>query len=420
MIIFFSTVYPYPKDNGKKIILSSMLEFFIAKYGAENILYVIIGSEEPLASSTDINVVHIKDVNKIYKALNVLVQSFFLRKKSIQEAILYNPQLMKQLKKVTDNYDPKLVVYDTVRSSQFFEGNYFNNEIEYVYLDDLFSVRYQKMLEAMENYPDVQLNSLGNFRKFVPKFAQRLVEFNFVNKFLLSFEKKMIYKREVETVNRFNNILLISDKESKELRNRTGKDNIYTVRPILYNSQEKYDRDYQGNARFIFLGALNIPHNDVSICKFIEKNMDNLIKDIPKIQLTIIGKNPSEELKKLVTRYKENVELLGYVEDLSKLFNESCAMIIPLLFGSGVKLKTLEALSFGLPVISTEFGVEGIDVHKDMCIVENDVEKFPQHMINLIDFRNNEKLSLKSYEFYWNNYSKEEVYKRYDSIFSRE
>ena len=415
-ILFVSSIYPYPKDNGKKIILSSIFEYFIEKYGSDNIFYYFIGNEK-VENEKKVHLIQKDPNNFIHKVTNIIKYSFLLQRKSIQESLIYNKKYRKDIEQIIKENNIDYVIYDTIRISQMFE----NSEVklyakENVYLDDLFSIRYQKMLDVLEKYPDADINPLGNFKKYVPNFLLPFVKIKFITKLLLKFERNLIEKREVETVNNFYNNLLISNKEVEVLKERSLKENIAEVRPLL-EKRYNYNRSYNGKPIFIFLGALNIPHNDFSICYFIEKNAERLLQDIPTFKLRIIGKNPSDKLISLVEKYSENLELCGYVEDLEAILNSACCMIVPLKFGTGVKLKTLEAFSRGVPIISTDYGVEGISVNESQVIIENDIMKFPQHMKLLMDADNNIKYSEKVYKFYEENYTKDIVYKMYQQIF---
>jgi glycosyltransferase involved in cell wall biosynthesis len=417
-ILMVSTQYPYPKDNGKKIILSSILEYFIEKYRNGNVEYIVVGDsfleEEP--------VVKVKLFNKpsvIEQVKNVILYSGFLRKKSIQESVLFSSKIKKRLIEYIESNEFDIVIYDTIRISQFFEGNQFNKTKEFVYLDDLFSVRYEKILKSIKEFPDVDFNVIGNFSKFLPAFAQKLVSFRTLNKFLLEFERRIIKKREIETAKMYSNSLLISQKEANLLNERSNCSTVKSIRPVVINRKDiLYNRNFTGEPNFIFLGALNIPHNNVSIYNFIKLNMDKLIEEIPNIKLQIVGKNPSPKLIELAENYPNNIELLGFVDNLDLLFSKACAMIVPLLFGSGVKLKTLEAFSRGLPVIATDYGIEGIDLPlKGECIVENKIENYVHHMKMLTDKQVNEKMSKLSFEFFNSYYSKNAVYAQYDRLF---
>ncbi|NER44776.1 glycosyltransferase family 4 protein [Bacillus megaterium NBRC 15308 = ATCC 14581] len=65
--------------------------------------------------------------------------------------------------------------------------------------------------------------------------------------------------------------------------------------------------------------------------------------EIPEFHIKIVGKNPSDKLKELQRQNSESVTITGFVEDLEIEIANSKAMIVPLLFGTGVKLKTLDA-----------------------------------------------------------------------------
>lgn len=419
-VLIISTQYPLPKDNGKKIILASIFNYFVDSYGKDNVEYMIVGSDQ-LDVVPEVKVSLINKPGVLNQMKNIFVYSGFLRKKSIQESVLYSKETRNRLINYIENEKFELVIYDTIRISQLFEGHKFQNTRQFVYLDDLFSVRYEKMINSMTEFPDIQFNPIGNFSKFLPKFARGMTNFQFINKLLLKLEKELIKMREIETAKAFPNSLLISEQEVKLLKERSNSKTVKSIRPIVVNSFEKKEiqRSFKGDPNFVFLGALNIPHNDVSISYFIKRNIDNLIREIPNVKISIIGKNPSHTLMELAKQYPDQVKILGFVEDLDLIFNECCAMIVPLLFGSGVKLKTLEAFARGLPVIATDYGVEGIDLPLNgECIVENEIEKFISHMKELTDIEANNRMSNLAFEFFVDQYSKKAVYKQYDRVFA--
>jgi glycosyltransferase involved in cell wall biosynthesis len=180
------------------------------------------------------------------------------------------------------------------------------------------------------------------------------------------------------------------------------------------------DRRYSGEPVFVFLGALNLPHNLSSIVHFIESQMDEITKKMPDARLRVIGKGASNELDKLAKTYGSALSVEGFVEDLDTVFADSCAMIVPLLFGSGLKIKMLEALSRGLPIISTDFGVEGIPVTSGVnCLVENDIDQYPQAMSTLTDVSYNSAISHEARKLYSENYSREVVLREYDLLFGK-
>jgi glycosyltransferase involved in cell wall biosynthesis len=419
-VVFVSTVFPFPTDNGKKLVVSGILKYLFERHGAEQVTYILLGSEAKDLSIKNFpcRCFALGKPSVLYRLRNILWLALIKRAKSIQELMLYSPKLGRALHNIVADIGPDLVICDTFRVGQFFETPERFRSTYVLYLDDLFSARYQKMLDVLRRLPSARMNPLGNFARFVPSLLRPLVRISHLQKWILQLEKKLVEKREQNCVDWFNRCLLINGDEADFLRKKTGHPYIRTVKPLLTRSASGSDRHFTGKPYFIFLGALNPPHNHFSIMHFIEGYMDETIEKIPGVTLRVIGKGASEELVELAEKYAGAVSLEGFVENLDTVFRESCAMIVPLLFGSGVKIKTLEALSRGLPVISTSFGVEGIPVTNNVnCVVENDIAKYPQLMLAATDMSYNTAISRAAREFYFENYAQERVFEEYDLCF---
>jgi glycosyltransferase involved in cell wall biosynthesis len=112
------------------------------------------------------------------------------------------------------------------------------------------------------------------------------------------------------------------------------------------------------------------------------------------------------------------VVVRGYVPDLDDLMARSCALLVPLRFGSGIKIKVLEALARGVPVLSTPVGAEGIETGVDCgVLVEPDIARFPVHMASLAEAARNAALSARAVEHHASTYAAAAAYTHYDAIF---
>lgn len=431
-VLIISTQYPYPADNGKKIILKSIFDFIIES--SDCVDCILIGNQESSMNfdTSVTNSLKIFGKPKLStQLLNILYSTLIRRRKSIQESILFSNKIKKRIGQQINKNNYDLILYDTLRTGQYMENR--PDVEQYIYLDDLFSIRYNNMLTVLSKYKDIKMQPLGNFKNNLPKALQKLVDSRTICRFLLNLEKNLIKKNENNSPEKFDKVLLISSKEINILKERNksncnSNNNIFEVKPklavpkVLDYKVQKKDRN-----RFIFLGALNVPHNDVSICKFIESTIRQISEHIPNFELVVIGKNPSAKLIELSKKYNQQIKLIGYIENLDIIFDEAAAMIIPLLFGSGVKIKTLEALSRGLPVISTDFGLEGISslsthenevsFFKNGFIIENDFSCYHKHISWLLDKGNNLKARKNALEFFNNNYSEAVINKEYLRIF---
>ncbi len=114
----------------------------------------------------------------------------------------------------------------------------------------------------------------------------------------------------------------------------------------------------------------------------IHEVMPHLRTLAPDVRISITGAGPPEELLRLAD---ENLHFVGEVADLSGFLHSSRVALAPVRFGAGVKLKVVDALAHGVPVVSTTVGAEGLDpkwmTHID---VEDDPIAFARAIANLV------------------------------------
>ena len=104
----------------------------------------------------------------------------------------------------------------------------------------------------------------------------------------------------------------------------------------------------------LFYGAMNRPENYKSAIWFIENVLPKLDEHY---RLIIVGAKPVREL---LAYQGERVIIKGFVEEVKPYFESCLCLVAPLLLGAGIKIKILEAMSAGMPVITNEIGAEGI------------------------------------------------------------
>jgi len=420
-IVFISTILPFPVDTGKRVVLSGILKYLCERYGADRVTYVLLGNPKDrgsLRTAMPCELLVVKRPSILAQSWSVLWFVFAKREKTIQEAMLYTAGLGRKIRALVGGLGPALVVCDTFRVGQFFETEERPDGSYFLYMDDLFSVRYGKMLEALARYPRAHVDPLGNFAQFVPSSLRVLAQPRSVQRWLLKAEQKRVEKRERGCVKWFDKTLLINKEEVDLLQRKTQQTSVQTIKPFLPSAEREVTRRYDGSPVFIILGALNFPQNQFSVTYFLESQMDKIIDRIGGVRVRVIGRGATDELLRLATEYEQNVSVEGYVEDLDSVFSEACAMLVPLLFGSGVKIKTLEAFARGLPVISTTYGIEGIPIENRVhCVVEDDITRYSAAMSELLDIDVNTEISRRAYKLYRENYSRDRLLREYDAIF---
>lgn len=124
----------------------------------------------------------------------------------------------------------------------------------------------------------------------------------------------------------------------------------------------------------LFCGSLDYLPNKNGLLWFYRNIWPELKAKIPEVKLTVVGRNGySKDYTPL--KQDEQIDFVGEVEVVAPYYQKSSMAIVPLLEGSGTRLKILEAMSFGVPVISTTIGADGIDYDNNYNILIADTPK---------------------------------------------
>lgn len=121
-----------------------------------------------------------------------------------------------------------------------------------------------------------------------------------------------------------------------------------------YNNMSECNRN-SNQKDILFFGAMARMENSLSALWFID-NVLPLLSDID-IRFVVLGSNPTEELK---AKESERIHVTGFVDAVEPYFEKSMCLVAPLVLGAGIKVKVLEAMSSGIPVLTNDIGIEGI------------------------------------------------------------
>ena len=129
-----------------------------------------------------------------------------------------------------------------------------------------------------------------------------------------------------------------------------------------------------------------------------------------------MGKNPGP-IRDLAAR-DPTIEVTGFVEDAVALIAQSQVAIVPLLAGSGTRIKILEAWAAGTPVVSTTLGAEGLEYRdREHLILADDAESFTAAVSELLALPvNRERIGAAGRRLYEEQYTWQTAWKALDSI----
>jgi glycosyltransferase involved in cell wall biosynthesis len=132
-----------------------------------------------------------------------------------------------------------------------------------------------------------------------------------------------------------------------------------------------------------FTGVLTYRPNFEGVRYFIEEILPRIRRTRPQVRLTVVGYGSPKDLAQLSA---PNVTVTGWVDDVRPYLAGAAAVIVPIRLGSGTRLKVVEALSMGRPMVSTTVGCEGIDVqHGRHLLVADEPDMFAASVCSLLE-----------------------------------
>ncbi|MEA3376634.1 MAG: glycosyltransferase family 4 protein [Chloroflexota bacterium] len=133
-----------------------------------------------------------------------------------------------------------------------------------------------------------------------------------------------------------------------------------SVIPICVDPDEKPLIERRPDPRAVtHLGTMFWPPNVEGVLWFAREVWPRVVDQVPGVRFTVIGKDPPREVRELPARVRR-VDVTGYVPDPEPYLAETAVFVVPLRAGGGMRVKIVDAWCWGVPVVSTSIGAEGI------------------------------------------------------------
>jgi len=136
----------------------------------------------------------------------------------------------------------------------------------------------------------------------------------------------------------------------------------------------------------LFVGTMHYYPNIDAVRYFFEAIYPFVRQARPDVRVQIVGHRPPPEIQRLAD--PPSIEVTGSVLDVRPYYERASVFIVPLRLGGGTRLKILEAMAMGLPVVSTSIGAEGLDIHPGEDIwIADDPRAFADGVLRLLSDR---------------------------------
>jgi len=135
--------------------------------------------------------------------------------------------------------------------------------------------------------------------------------------------------------------------------------------------------------RIIFCGAMDVLMNIYAVDWFARRVFPKVRESVSNAEFWIVGRNPVSKVKALTSL--SGVQVTGRVDDVRPYYTKSKIAVAPFRYGGGTKLKVLEAMALGVPVVATPVGCQGIEVAPGKHLFKEEKEEaFAQRVVNLL------------------------------------
>lgn len=398
-ILFLSQVLPYPLDAGPKTRSYFVLKYLAQKHDVTLVSFVR-DTDKPAY------IAHLATLCEAVHPVNLQRQALKDGFSLAQSFVLGLPFII-----LRDRFAAMTTAIETLIQKQHFDV---------IHADQLWMAEYA--LAAKEKAPHLKL--VLDQHNAVHLIPNRLAaaESNIFKRSILQREAKLLTNFEPQICQKFDHVVWVTEEDhqamatlSPQAGRRANSSNRHTIIPICTDPDEmapvtSTDRPH----RITFVGGLHWPPNAQGVRWFAETVFPHIRAQVPQAVLTIIGKSPPAGLS------GPGIEVTGYVDSLAHYLAESAVFIVPLHAGGGMRVKILDAWRWGLPIVSTTIGAEGIHITPEQNILIADTAPdFAATVLRIFQdshlaqtLRHNGRATVQE-QYHWRN-----IYQAWEEIYS--
>ena len=198
--------------------------------------------------------------------------------------------------------------------------------------------------------------------------------------------QNMVYrlrKAEIGFLNQYDILSTVTERDKEKL-NELGNRKPAIVMQPGFTIEEKPAGELTFPLSIGFLGALDWIPNQIGLKWFVDKCWPRIHSCHPDTQFWVAGRNAPDGFSKYLNH--PGIQFQGEIENAHEFISNRSILVVPLLSGSGVRVKILEGLTMGKAIVTTSIGAEGIPVHTgNELLIADTPENFANSVIQLLD-----------------------------------
>ncbi len=354
-ILFLSRWFPYPPDNGARIRVLNLIRYLTQIASVDLLAFHVKAAdaeflEMGLRECRTIGVVPYQPFHPT--TIKALRGFFSMKPRSV--ITTHSKEMARRVKyALSGNH------YDLVIASQRDMVDYLDG------IDHPVALLEEMELCALYDAYIGERNLLRRFRAF------------------LTWKKSVQYYHRI--LSEFRATTVVSEEEKQVVQNVSPKGHAVIVIPNGLDLTRYHGTEVQPkNFTLLYCGSLTYQANYDAVYHFLESIFPEILAVYPQAKLRVTGALQGVNLDLLPNC--NNVEFTGYLEDVRPVIAKCWISIVPLRIGGGTRLKILESLAMGTPVIATLKGAQGLAIRsgEGMLIAETS-RQFSQYVLDVFE-----------------------------------
>ena len=242
-------------------------------------------------------------------------------------------------------------------------------------------------------------------------------------------EARLLRRYETGLMRQFDHVLTVTDEDRQallDLFEPAERDRLrarFTALPICVDPADKEPVVHQDQGpQILHLGTMFWPPNVEGVLWFAQEVLPLVLQEVPDARFTVAGKNPPPTVQALAqdgSPVAGHVEVTGFVPDAQPLLAACRAFVVPVRAGGGMRVKIVDGWQWGLPIVSTTIGAEGIDTRQgENILLADEPQAFAGAVVRLLlDEQLNRSLRRAGRRWVEEKYDWRRVYGKVDEIY---
>ena len=292
----------------------------------------------------------------------------------LQNMLFYSMENVESIRKFIKDVAFDVIYVDMVRLGPYEAAFDDFDGLKVLGYDDLLSERYKRQMSLNSKSAKVA----GAYSDKLSSNVSALQRVEFIKKAVLRFEARRMAKSEMFYAGKYDSGIFVSSIETQKFNKRIGRSMGFTVSMGIDFDYQSENIPYEPIPNsFSYVGNMKTAANYETVIYIIDDILPHVKNDY---KFFVIGTSPHE----LIDRYEGNDRIVftGRVDDLRPYIKATTVFLSPIVFGTGIKTKILEAFAMGMPVITNSVGIEGIEAENEVhCLISDN----PKDLASALD-----------------------------------